>query len=336
MWSEQKLNDLLTTPSEALIQDMARLDGDILVLGAGGKMGPSLCVLATRAFTCAGVSRRVIAVSRFTDQGERQWLDENGVETISADLLDAKQRAALPRAENVIFMAGRKFGTQGQAWLTWAMNAGLPAFIAQQYRGARVVVFSSGNVYPLSSPPGCAEEAPPAPVGEYAMSCLARERAFEYAAAQYGTLVLLFRLNYATNLRYGVLRDIAEAILEGQPVALGTPCFNILWQGSANEMALRGLLHTGTPAVRLNVTGPEILSVREAALRLGEILGRAPIFEGPEGESALLSDASLAMRLFGRPAVSADTLMEWQGQWLLDGGRGLGKPTHFEERKGSY
>jgi len=336
MWSEQKLNDLLTTPSEALIQDMARLDGDILVLGAGGKMGPSLCVLAKRAMSRAGVNRRVIAVSRFSSESERRWLEENGIDVITADLLDAVQRAALPQAENVIYMAGRKFGTQGQAWLTWAMNAGLPAFIAEQYRGARIVAFSSGNVYPLAAPPGCAEETPPAPVGEYAMSCLARERAFEYAAAQHGTRVLLFRLNYATDLRYGVLYDIAEAILAGRPVSLGTPRFNILWQGSANEIALRSLLHAASPAMKLNVTGPEVLSVRETALRLGAILGRAPVFEGPEGDSALLSDASLAISMFGRPGVSAETLIEWQGQWLLGGGRSLGKPTHFEERKGSY
>ncbi|MDR2686859.1 MAG: NAD(P)-dependent oxidoreductase [Oscillospiraceae bacterium] len=330
MWTEDRLSDLLTTPSDALIEDMKRLPGSLLVLGAGGKMGPSLCVLAKRA------GKRVIAVSRFSDAGEREFLEGNGVETIAADLLDHGQRAALPQAENVIYMAGRKFGTRGREWLTWAMNASLPAFIAERFRGARAVVFSSGNVYPLVPPPGCTEQVPPGPVGEYAMSCLARERAFEYAAEAYGTKVLLYRLNYAADLRYGVLYDIAGNILEGRPISLRIPCFNIIWQGSANEIALRSLLHAASPAVRLNVTGPEILPVKATALRLAEILGKTPLFEGEEGEDAYLSDASKAMALFGRPAVTAETLIEWQGQWLLDGGRGLGKSTHFDERKGAY
>jgi len=218
------------------------------------------------------------------------------------------------------------------------MNAGLPAFIAEQFWRARVVVFSSGNVYPMVSAQtgGCTEAVRPNPVGEYAMSCLARERAFEYAAEIYGTKVLIYRLNYAVDLRYGVLYDIAEHILEGRPVPLRTPCFNVIWQGSANEIALRGLLHADTPAPKLNVTGPEILPTRETALRLGEILGKGPLLEGTEGADALLSDASRAMELFGKPAVPADTLIEWQGQWLLEGGRGLGRHTHFEERGGSY
>jgi len=336
MWTEERLGDLLTAPSSALTADLRRLSGGLLVLGAGGKMGPSLCVLAKRAFEMAGKTARVVAVSRFSGREEQNYLEENGVETIRADLLDPAQRAALPQIENVIYMAGRKFGTQGQEWLTWAMNAGLPAFIAEQFRESRVVAFSSGNVYPPAPPPGCTEETQPAPLGEYAMSCLARERAFEYAAEAHGTRVLLYRLNYATDLRYGVLYDIAECILAGRPVPLRTPYFNIIWQGSANETALRCLLHTSSPAFRLNVTGPESLSVRETAIRLGEILGKAPVFEGEEGESALLSDASRACELFGLPAVSANTLIEWQGQWLLAGGRGLNKPTHFEERKGSY
>ena len=341
MWTEERLNGLLTAPSAALTVDLQRLSGDLLVLGAGGKMGPSLCVLAKRAFETAGKTARVVAVSRFSGGEEQNYLEENGVETIQADLLDPAQRAALPQIENVIYMAGRKFGTRGQEWLTWAMNASLPAFAAEQFRESRVVVFSSGNVYPLAPPPGCTEETPPAPLGEYAMSCLARERAFEYAAEAYGTKVLLYRLNYATDLRYGVLYDIAEHILEGRPVPLRMPRFNIIWQGSANEIALRSLLHTASPARRLNVTGPEILSVKETAIHLGAILGKAPVFEGREGESAegeiaLLSDASRACELFGPPAVSADTLIEWQGQWLLEGGRGLGKTTCFEKRDGSY
>ena len=338
MWTETKLNELLTAPSPALVSDMNRLPGDLMVLGAGGKMGPSLCVLAKRAFEAAGKNARVVAVSRFSDGNERRWLEENGVETITADLLDPIQRAALPHIENIVFMAGRKFGTRGRECLTWAMNAALPAFIAEQYKASRIVVFSSGNIYPpvLASSPGCTEDTPPGPVGEYAMSCLARERAFEYAASVHGTRVLLYRLNYAIDLRYGVLYDIGENILAGRAISLETPCFNVIWQGSANETALRCLLHAVSPAYKLNVTGSEALSVRETALRLGEILGREPVFDGPEGTHALLSDASRMLALFGPPAVTANTLIEWQGQWLLDGGRGLGKPTHFEKREGSY
>jgi len=338
MWTEAKLNELLTTPSPALANDMRRLPGDLMVLGAGGKMGPSLCVLAKRAFEAAGKNARVVAVSRFTGEGERRWLEENGVETIAADLLDLMQRAALPQIENIVFMAGRKFGTCGREALTWAMNAALPAFVAEQFKASRIVVFSSGNVYPPVPvhTSGCTEDTPPGPVGEYAMSCLARERAFEYAAEAHGTKVLLFRLNYAVDLRYGVLYDIAERILAGRPVPLAAPSCNVIWQGSANETALRCLLHAASPACKRNVTGPETLSVRDTALRLGELLGKEPVFDGPEGTHALRSDASLATELFGPPSVSAATLIEWQGQWVLDGGRGLGKPTHFEEREGSY
>jgi len=332
MWTEDQLNELLTAPSAALLEDMRRLPGDIIVLGAGGKMGPSLCVLAKRA------GKRVVAVSRFSDDGERSYLEKNGVATLAADLLDPAQRAALPRAENVIYLAGRKFGTQGRECLTWAMNASLPAFVAEQYRGSRVVAFSSGNVYPFVLPEtgGCAEETPPAPVGEYAMSCLARERAFEYAAQVYGTKVLLYRLNYAVDLRYGVLYDIAARILAGEPVSLRIPCCNVIWQGSANEIALRALLHAESPARKLNVTGPEIVWVKQTALRLGALLGKEPLFEGEEGADALLSDAAQAIELFGPPRVSAETLIEWQAQWLLAGGRTLSKHTHFEERGGSY
>ncbi|MFA9381126.1 MAG: NAD-dependent epimerase/dehydratase family protein [Acetanaerobacterium sp.] len=338
MWTEEKLNDLLTTPSDALVQDIKKLSGDIMVLGAGGKMGPTLCILAKRAFQQAGCPNRVIAVSRFTNADERKHLEENGVETIAADLLQPDQRNCLPEAENVIYMAGRKFGTAGQEWLTWAMNAALPAFIAEKFQKSRIVVFSSGNIYPLAPlySGGCNEQDRPVPVGEYAMSCLARERAFEYAAQQYGTKVFLYRLNYAVDLRYGVLYDIADNIKNARPISVRTPCFNCIWQGSANEIALRGLLHAQSPACKMNVTGPESVSVKRAAIRLGEILGKEPVFAGEEGDNAYLNDASRAMEIFGYPSVSIHTLIEWQGQWLLNGGKGYGKPTHFEERNGSY
>ena len=338
MWTEEKLDELLTAPSQAMIEDIKKIDGDIMVLGAGGKMGPTLCLMAKRAIDAAGISKRVIAVSRFTDPAAAALLHAGGVETISCDLLDPEQLNALPEVENVIYMAGRNFGTDGAEWQTWAMNASLPAFTARKFRKSRIVVFSSGNVYPLAdiASGGSIETDAPGPIGEYTMSCLARERAFEYAANTYGTKVLIFRLNFAVDLRYGVLHDIAERILAGEPVSLTTPLFNCIWQGSANEYAVRSLLHADAPMKILNITGPETLSIRSTALQLGEYLGREPVFEGSEGNDAYLSNAARAMEVFGYPAVSAHKLIRWQAEWLLSGGRTLNKPTPFEERKGKY
>lgn len=338
MWTEEKLDAMLTTPSDRLVADMAKVDGDLMVLGAGGKMGPTLCLLAQNAFRKAGKQSKVIAVSRFSDPIATKLLQDNGVELISADLLDVEKLHSLPVVENVIYMAGRKFGTNGSEALTWAMNATLPAFVAEHFKKSNIVVFSSGNIYgetPLTGG-GNVEEDPLQPVGEYAMSCLARERAFEYGALAYGTKALLYRLNYSLDLRYGVLYDMADRILKGEPISLKFPCVNFIWQGDANEMALRCLLHTGNPIVRMNITGPETVSVRYAATRLGKLLGKEPIFAGEEGDSALLNNAGKAMTVFGYPSVSAETLIDWQAQWLLAGGRSLGKPTHFEETKGKF
>ena len=338
MWTEEKLNELLTAPSDKLVSDMKKIKGDIMILGAGGKMGPTLAVLAKAAIEKAGVEKRVIAVSRFSDPFALELLHSKGIETISCDLLDNDSLNALPEVENVIYMAGRKFGTDGQEYLTWAMNATLPAFVAYKFRKSNIVVFSSGNIYPIVplSSGGCTEEDKVGPVGEYAMSCLARERAFEYAANQYGTKVFIYRLNFAVDLRYGVLFDCAKKIMDGTPISLSTPCFNFIWQGSANEIAIRGLLHCGAPAVKMNVTGPETVSIKAASLKLGKLLGKEPVFEGTEQGNAYLNNASKAMELFGYPEVSAETLIRWQAEYILDGGRTIDKPTHFEERKGSY
>ena len=338
MWTEEKLNELLTTPSDSLVSDIAKIKGDIMILGAGGKMGPTLCILAKNAIKKAGIEKRVIAVSRFSDQIALDLLHDNGVETISCDLLDHDSLEALPEVENVIYMAGRKFGTDGQEYLTWAMNATLPAFVAYKFRKSNIVVFSSGNIYPIVplSSGGCTEEDKVAPVGEYAMSCLARERAFEYAANKYGTKIFIYRLNFAVDLRYGVLFDCAKKIMDGEPISLSTPCFNFIWQGSANEIAIRGLLHASAPVCKMNVTGPETVSIKAASIKLGKILGKEPVFCGEEQNNAYLNNASRAMELFGYPEVSADTLIRWQAEYILDGGRTIDKPTHFEERKGSY
>ena len=253
-------------------------------------------------------------------------------------MLDRQQLEALPQSENVILMAGRKFGTSGSEALTWAMNASLPAFVSQKYKKSNIVVFSSGNIYPMVpvSCGGCREDDSALPVGEYAMSCLARERAFEYAANAYGSKIFIYRLNFAVDLRYGVLYDVAKKVLDGTPISLTTPCYNFIWQGSANEIAIRGLLHAESPAFKMNVTGPETVSIRFVAERFGKLFGKTPVFENEEGNSAYLNNAMKAMELFGYPEVNAETLIKWQAEYILDGGKTLDKPTHFEERKGSY
>lgn len=338
MWNEEKLNELLTTPSQALIDDMKKIEGDIMVLGAGGKMGPTLCVLAKNAAKAAGVDKKIYAVSRGSDKIATELMQSNGIEVIAADLLDKEKLYALPDVENVIYMAGKKFGTDGNEWQTWAMNATLPAFVADKFKKSNIVVFSSGNIYPIVPlhSCGCTEEDHPLPNGEYGMSTLARERAFEYAANTFGTKVFMYRLNFAVDLRYGVLFDVANKILKGEPISLSTPVFNFIWQGSANEIAIRGLLHATSPSCIMNVTGPETISIKKAALELGKYLGKEPIFEGEPGNDAYLNDASLCMETFGYPSVSAKTLIRWQAEYILDGGRTLDKPTHFEERKGKY
>lgn len=338
MWNEDKLNQLLTTPSDALVEDMKKIDGDLMILGAGGKMGPTLCVLAKNAIKKAGIDKKVIAVSRGSDPIATQLMKDNGIEVIAMDLLDKEKLYSLPDCKNVIYMAGKKFGTDGNEWQTWAMNSVLPAFVADKFKKSNIVVFSSGNIYPIVplSSGGCNENDKPLPTGEYAMSCLARERVFEHAANTYGTKVFIYRLNFAIDLRYGVLFDVANKIMKGEKISLATPCFNFIWQGSANEIAIRGLLHAESPAKVMNVTGPETVSVKKAAIELGALLGKEPLFDGECGTDAYLNDASLAMETFGYPAVGAKTLIRWQAEYILDGGRTLDKPTHFEERKGKY
>jgi len=338
MWSEEQLDQLLSEPSPALVEDMRRIDGDIMLLGAGGKMGPTQAILARRAVEAAGLNKRIIAVSRYSDPDVLNLLNSHRVETIAADLADAEALAGLPDVPNIIFMAGKKFGTNGNESETWFMNASLPTLIARRFRQARFVVFSTGNIFPLvsTSSGGCTDDVSPSPIGEYGMSALARERIFEYAAQEYGCKVLIYRLNYAVDLRYGVLHDLAVKIMRQEPISVQTSCFNCVWQGYANEIAIRSLLLADSPARHLNVTGPETLSVRQAALLLGQYLGCEPIFEGEESHIAFLSNAGHCFESFGYPSVSINTLIRWQAEWLLDGGRTLGKPTHFEERKGEF
>jgi len=335
--SEEQLDELLTRPSPSLIEIMGRMAGHITVLGIGGKMGVTLGMLAVRAICEARAHRRIIGVSRFSDPAARQKLHTCGVETIPCDLLDQDAVADLPRTENVIFMAGRKFGTESGEALTWAMNTAVPANVAQHFRDSRIVAFSTGCVYPIvPSTGGCTEQTKPAPVGEYAQSCLGRERVFQYYSAANATPVCLFRLNYSIDLRYGVLHDIATKVWHNKPVDVTAGHFNCIWQGDANTVALRCLEHCASPAAVLNVTGPETLSTREVAEAFGRIMDRPARFTGKESDMAYLSNSAKATRLFGEPTVSVDQMIAWNAHWVMAGGRSLGKPTHFEVTDGNY
>ena len=337
-WSEDKLDDMLSQPASDLIADIKKIEGDIVVIGGGGKMGPSLCVLAKRAVEAAGVTKKIIAVDLFPDEMSRPYLEKNGVECVKVDLLYAKQVAGLPDAPNVLYMAGRKFGTQGAEHMTWAMNTIIPMHIAQRYNKSKVVVFSSGNIYPLTPVylGGATESTPVNPVGEYAMSCLGRERVFDFFAREKGLKCCFYRLNYAVALRYGVLYDIANTILSGESVSLAPTAFNCIWQGDANAIAIRALLHCGTPPKIFNVTGPETVSMQNTAKRIAAMLNKEISLIGEEQLTALLSNAGKAMATFGYPKVSMDTLINWQVEWLKSGGSSLGKPTHFEQREGKF
>ncbi len=333
-----QLEDALSTPTPGVIEALRRLPGDIIVLGAGGKMGPSLARMAKRASDEAGTARRVIAVSRFSDPHALSALTEAGVEAVSADLMSEDQLAGLPDAPNVVYMAGTKFGTTGNETQTWAMNAFLPGACCRRFRNSRIAAFSSGNVYGLTevAAGGSRETDEPRPVGEYAWSVLARERVFQYFASRDRIPVVLIRLNYACELRYGVLVDIARQVHAGRPVSLSRGWFNTIWQQDANALVLQSLSQTGVPARILNLTGAETLRVKDVAEKLGELMGKKVSFEGQESGSALLNDSSAAHRLFGRPTVGTDQLLTWIAQWVARGGENLGKPTHFESRDGRF
>lgn len=334
----EELEERLSQPTPGVVQALGSLAGDIIVLGAGGKMGPSLARMAKRASEEAGVRRRVIAVSRFTNTGIVSGLKSAGVEPISCDLLDENQVRSLPDSPNVVYMAGTKFGTTGNEPQTWAMNAYLPGVACRRYRGGRIVAFSSGNIYGLApvASGGSKETDEPKPVGEYAWSVLGRERVFQYFCVALGIPCVLIRLNYACELRYGVIVDIAQRVNAGLPVSLATGYLNTIWQQDANAMVLQSLSHAAVPARILNLTGPETLRVRDVAERLGTLLGKRVSFKGEESSSALLNDSGVAHRLFGLPRVSADALIEWVADWVARGGDTLGKPTHFASRDGRF
>ncbi|RFB18720.1 NAD(P)-dependent oxidoreductase [Bacillus sp. HNG] len=333
-----ELEDFMSTPSEALIKDIQQLDGDIMILGVSGKMGPTLAKLAKRAVDQAGLPKKVIGVARFSDESLIEELEVSGIETIKADLLKEEDLQNLPNVKNIILMAGTKFGTVGNEHHTWAMNAYLPGRIAEKFKDSRIVAFSTGNVYPLTSvlSNGCTEDVSPNPVGEYAQSCLGRERVLTYFSHKYNTPVVLFRLNYAIDLRYGVLLEIAKSVFQGTPIDLTMGNVNVIWQGDANEYAIRSLLHTNHPPQIINVTGPETLSIRWLANEFGKRMKKDPLFVNSESPTALLNNASHAHKLFGYPKVTVQQMMDMISEWVISDGQTINKPTHFQEREGAF
>jgi len=336
--SEAELDDLLSDPPAAVREALDGLRGDIVVLGAGGKMGPTLARMARRALDAAGRPHAVYAVARFSDARVRKHLENAGVRTLSGDLTKRADVDRLPDAAAVVFMAGAKFGTTADAARTWVTNCHASSLAAERYAGVATVVFSTGNVYPLVpvASGGATESTPPAPIGEYAQSALGRERIFELFARERGTPAVIYRLNYAVELRYGVLVDIARKVWSGEPIELGMGYVNCIWQGDANALALRCLSLVRRPPLVVNVTGPETSSVRALAERFGEIFGQTPILVGEEEPTALLSDSSLACELFGRPATDLGDVIEWVAEWIRRGGPTLAKPTRFEARDGRF
>lgn len=334
----EQLEQMLSDPCGQVEAAMGRLSGDLMVLGVGGKMGPSLARMAVRASEAAGASRQVIGVARFTDPAVKERLASWGVKTIAGDLLDGSFVRKLPDAPNVVFMAGMKFGSTGQESLTWAMNTWLPGIICQRFAGSRIAAFSTGNVYGMTPVVrgGSREADPPNPQGEYAMSCLGRERVLAHFSRTQRTPVSVIRLNYAVELRYGVLVDLAQQVWAGQPIDLSMGNMNVIWQRDANAMALASLAYADSPPFVLNVAGPELLSVRQVCQRFGQLMKKPVEFVGSESAEALLNNGQKGHHLFGYPQVSADQMMQWIARWIEQGGATLNKPTHFEVRDGKF
>ncbi len=330
----EELEEILSQPSEALVQFMADLDGDLMILGAGGKIGPTMALMAKRAVDAAGVAKKIIAV----DVVELPHLAAAGIETLTCDMLDIDAVEKLPKVENIIYMVGRKFGSTGSEHMTWAINVIVPYHVARAFTGSRVVAFSTGCVYPVMDlgSGGATEDTPTDPIGEYAQSCLGRERMFDFYAETAGERVVQFRLNYSVELRYGVLCDVANKVFAGEPVDLTTGYANVLWQGDACDQTLRSLALASSPATVLNVTGPETFSIRYAAGEFGKLMGKDVTFTGEENCRGYLSNATKANRLFGNPSVPLGQILKWIAHWTAIGGESSGKPTHFETQDGKY
>ncbi len=337
--TEEELEEALSRPTAGVLETLRALEGDVMILGAGGKMGPSLARMVRRGCDELGQkNRRVIAVSRFSSAGARAQLERHGVEAISCDLLDREAVRRLPDAPHVLSMVGHKFGTRDAPEWTWVMNALAPAVIGERFARSNMVAFSTGCVYALArlDGPGSQEGNALDPPGEYAWSCVGRERVYSHFAKQHGTRSLMYRLSYAIDLRYGVLHDVARKVADGEPVDVSMGEANVIWQGDANARAIQCLARTASPPVALNVTGRERVVIRDLAHRFGELLGREPVVTGAEGRTAWVFDPSLSYEWFGAPAVSNDDMIEAVAHWVKRGGASLGKPTHFETRDGKF
>ena len=333
------LEEVMTEPTPGLIADLAGVDGDLMVLGVGGKMGPTLARMARRA----APNKRVIGVARFSDPATHHALQAHGVECIACDLLDRAALQGLPNVgdgvKNIVYMAGHKFGAAGNPSMTWMMNVGVPAMVAETFREARIVTFSTACVYPFVpvNGPGADEEVTAAPPpGDYAWSCVGRERMFEHGSRRWGTPGRLVRLSYAIDMRYGVLHDVAQAVFNGRPLDVTMGHADVIWQGDANEQSLRLLAHCTSPATPINITGPQHVSVRWLAGEFAQRFGRQAVLTGQEAPTAWLIDTREAQRLFGAPRVPLTTMIDWVAQWVPQGGASLNKPTHFETRDGKY
>jgi nucleoside-diphosphate-sugar epimerase len=332
---EKDLEEFMSRPSATLIDEMAQMEGDLMILGVGGKMGPTLARLAQRSLP----KSRIIGVARFSDPEVKEKLETWGVETIACDLLEREAIEKLPQVENIIYMAGRKFGTTGASHLTWAMNAYVPGMVGEIFSKSRIVAFSTGCVYPFVSVlhQGSTEDDEPfPPSGDYANSCVGRERMFEYFSHQNKVPGRLIRLNYSIDMRYGVLHDVGSKVLAGETIDLTMGHVNVIWQGDANSQILRALNHCTAPTSPLNISGPETISVKALALAFGKILNKEPIFQGEEGPSAWLVNTAQAVRLFGYPLIPLPKMIDWVADWISGGKKTLGKATHFEVRDGNY
>jgi hypothetical protein len=334
----EHLEDLLSEPTAGVIETLARLDGDLILLGVGGKMGPTLARMARRALDAAGCRRRIIGVSRFSSGDQERQLQSHAIETVRCDLLDPRQLDSLPDVPNVVFMAGMKFGSTGQEARTWAMNCFLPGMASQKYSRSRIVAFSTGNVYGLTPVTlgGSVETDPLHPLGDYAQSCVGRERIFEHFSRTFHMPMALLRLNYATEMRYGVLVDLAQRVHSGQSIDLTMGHLNAIWQADANAMALCAFDHVSSPPFVVNIAGPELVSVRRISELMGRLLDKPVTFRGSEAPDALLSNGQLGHRLFGYPRLGLQQMLVWIADWVKRGGESLGKPTHFEVRDGQF
>ncbi len=336
--NEKELEEALSTPSQALIQQFADLEGDIIFLGVAGKMGVSMARMAKKALDISAKKNKIYGVSRFSSPNQQQFLEASGITTLKGNLINHDFLSSLPEVKNVYFLAGQKFGTEGNEPLTWAMNSYLPGLVAERFKKSNIVAFSTGCVYPLVpvTSSGSKESDPIEPIGEYAQSCLGRERLFEYGSNTHGTKSILIRLYYAVEMRYGVLVDIASKVKNDIPIDLAMGHANVIWQAEANDMILRSLKYCNSPAAILNIAGPEIFTIREVAEKFAELMGKTVKFTGKENETALLGNGQKSYELLAKPQVKLDQLIKWTADWMIAEGRLLGKPTHFESRDGKY